>query len=293
MPLAAIILLTIKISIVVTVLGLGLSATAHQATSLFRDPPRLFWSLVAMMLIMPLFTILVARTFDLDLPVKIALVTLSVSPVPPIWPKRSIQSGGTEEYTIGLLVATAVLSIGIIPIAIEIVQGIFAVPLSVSPLAVAKLALATVLAPLFVGIGIRRLWPRGAERAARPVLTTGFVVLVSSALPLVFKDWSAMTSLVGNGTLLTMIAFVIVGLTAGHLLGGPTQQDRSVLALASATRHPGIALAIATANFPNEKLVPAAILLYMLVTAIAVTPYLTWSKRQSQRARHKPIMALR
>lgn len=293
MPLATILLLTIKVSIAVTVLGLGLSTTAREATSLFRDPPRLFWSLVAMMLIMPLFAILVARTFDLDLPVKVALVTLSVSPVPPIWPKRSMQSGGTEEYSIGLLVATAVLSIGIIPIAIEVVQGIFAIPLYMSPLAVAKLALLSVLAPLFVGIGIHALWPRIAARAARPAVLAGFVVLILSVLPLLFKTWSAVTSLIGNGTLLTMIAFVIVGLTAGHLLGGPTQQDRSVLALACASRHPAIALAIATANFPNEKLVPAAILLYLLVSAITVTPYLTWGKRQAQRARHKPIMALR
>jgi BASS family bile acid:Na+ symporter len=292
-PLAAILVLAIKVSIAVTVLGLGLSANAREAMSLFRDPPRLFWSLVAMMLIMPLFAILVARTFDLELPVKIALVSLSVSPVPPIWPKRSMQSGGTEEYTIGLLVATAILSIGIIPITIEIAQSVFSIPLSMSPLVVAKLAFVTILAPLFAGIAIRLLWSRGAARVSGRVVKVGLGLLILSVLPLLYKSWSAVTSLVGNGTLLTMIAFVIVGLTAGHLLGGPTLQDRSVLALACASRHPAIALAIATANFPNEKLVPAAILLYLLVSAIAVTPYLTWNKRQAQRTRHKPIMALR
>ena len=68
----------------------------------------------------------------------------------------------------------------------------------------------------------------------------------------------------------------------------------AVLALACATRHPAIALTIATANFPNEKLVPPAILMYLLLSAITVTPYLKWSKRQTERrARHKPMMALR
>ena len=293
MPLAAILLYTIKISIVVTVIGLGLNATGREAISLFRDPARLFWSLVAMMLIMPLFAILVARTFDLDPPVKIALIALSVSPVPPIWPRRSLQSGGAEGFTIGLLVATAVLSVGIIPIAIEIVQDVFGIPLSTSSFAVAKLAFVTVLAPLFAGVAIRRLWPRFARRAARPVLNVGFVVLILSLLPLLFKSWSAMSSLIGNGTLLTMIGFVGVGLGAGHVLGGPPAEDRLVLALACASRHPAIALAIATANFPNEKLEIPAIMLYLLVSVVTVTPYLSWNKRQAQRAGHKPVMAVR
>ncbi|HKW10792.1 MAG TPA: hypothetical protein VJO33_10450, partial [Gemmatimonadaceae bacterium] len=64
--------------------------------------------------------------------------------------------------------------------------------------------------------------------------------------------------------------------------------------LACASRHPAIALAIAMANFPGEKLASAAILLYLLVSVVTVTPYLGWSKRQTQRrARHKPMMALR
>jgi BASS family bile acid:Na+ symporter len=161
-PLATILLLTIKASIAVTVLGLGLSTTAREATSLFRDPPRLFWSLVAMMLIMPLFAILVARTFDLDLPVKIALVTLSVSPVPPIWPKRSMQSGGTEVLD-GPYRRDRRPSIDH-PIAIEVVQGIFARSALHIATAVAKLALLSVLAPLFCRDGIHAL---AARRIAR------------------------------------------------------------------------------------------------------------------------------
>ena len=48
-----------------------------------------------------------------------------------------------------------------------------------------------------------------------------------------------------------------------------------VLALASAGRHPGIALALASANFPEEKF-GGIILLYLLVSAILTIPYLRW-----------------
>jgi BASS family bile acid:Na+ symporter len=94
-----------------------------------------------------------------------------------------------------------------------------------------------------------------------------------------FTAWLAMVSLVGNGTIVAIVAFSLVGLVVGHLLGGPDSDDCAVLALATASRHPGVALAIASANFPGEKVVPAAVLLYLIVSAIVSIPYLTWRRR--------------
>ena len=167
MSAAALVLLGIKISIVITVLGIGLSTTRDDATSVFRHPAQLVRSLLAMQVIVPLFAILVARTFDLEIPVKIALVALSVSPVPPIWPKRTLQAGGELAYTIGLLVASSLLSILIIPSAVEMIEGIFSVPMRMSPASIGNVVFVTVIVPLFAGIEIRRLWPRFANRASR------------------------------------------------------------------------------------------------------------------------------
>ena len=292
MELAALIPLGVKTSIVLTTLGVGLNASPREAVSLFRDPGRLLRSIAAMMVIVPLFAIIVARAFELEAPVKIALVALSVSPVPPLWPKKTHWAGGQDSYTIGLLVATGLLSIIIVPIAIQVFEAIFSISLQVSAGSIAAIAFVTVLLPTAVGIVIRRFAPRVATRFARPTAVLSAVLLVVSALPILFKMWEPMTSLIGDGTLLTMIAFVLVGLIAGHVLGGPTQEERSVLALASASRHPGIALAIASQAFPNEKLVLPALGLYLIVSGIAAVPYLKWSKAQVERE-HRPMMALR
>ena len=53
-----------------------------------------------------------------------------------------------------------------------------------------------------------------------------------------------------------------------------------VLALATASRHPGVALAIATANFPQETRVMGVILLYLLISVIVEVAYLAWWRRQ-------------
>jgi BASS family bile acid:Na+ symporter len=88
-----------------------------------------------------------------------------------------------------------------------------------------------------------------------------------------------MLALIGNGTLLGIIAFLVIGLAVGHLLGGPAPNDRTVLALATATRHPAVAVAIAQIVFPAEKAVLATTLLYMLVGLAVTLPYVAWRKK--------------
>jgi BASS family bile acid:Na+ symporter len=247
---------------------------------LFRRPGQLVRSLLAMNVIMPLFAAALAAAFDLNPAVKIALITLAVSPVPPVLPKKQMKAGGGRaSYPIGLLVAAALLAIVFVPVAVELLQRAFSIPLHMSPAAIARLVFMTVLAPLAVGIIVRRVVPGIAERMAQPISLAATVLLVVSVLPIVFTAWPAMVSLVGNGTIVAIVAFSLAGLAAGHLLGGPDPDDRAVLALATA-RHPGVALAIASANFPGEKLVPAAVLWCLIVSAIVAIPYLTWRRRQ-------------
>ena len=225
---------------------------------------------------MPLF----AAIFELHPAVKIALLVLSVSPVPPILPKKEIKAGGGSSYPFGLLVAAALFAIVVVPISVELLGRAFARTVQVAPATVAQLVLKTVFIPLAAGIAVRYFAPAFAERIAKPVSLVAMVLLVVSALPIVFTAWPAITSLIGNGTILAIAAFVVVGLAAGHLLGGPDPEDRTVLALSTASRHPGVAIAIASANFPGQKLVFAAVLLYLIVNAVVSLPYLNWRKRQ-------------
>jgi BASS family bile acid:Na+ symporter len=233
-----------------------------------------------MNVIMPLFAAALAAAFDLNPAVRIALIALAVSPVPPVLPKKQIKAGGQAPYAVGLLVAAALLAIVSVPVAVELLERTFSIPLQMSPAAIARLVFITVLAPLAVGIVVRRVVPGIAERMAQPISVVATALLVVSVLPILFTAWPAMVSLVGNGTIVAIVAFILAGLATGHLLGGPNPDDCTVLALSTASRHPGVALAIASANFPGQKLVPAAVLLYLIVSAIVSIPYVTWRRRQ-------------
>lgn len=187
---------------------------------------------------MPLFALALVLTFDLHPAVKVALVALSVSPIPPILPKKSLKAGGKENYTIGLLVAIAVLAIVVIPVTMEILERVFGVPFQVTGRLVAVVVLATIRAPLLVGIGVRAIAPSIGDRAAKPIAIIATVLLVVSILPVLFSARRAILSLVGDDTLIGMIGFALVGLAAGHLLGsaggGDPLSDRERVSVSEA-----------------------------------------------------------
>jgi BASS family bile acid:Na+ symporter len=277
---AALILLAAKVSILLTVFGLGLAANLRDAGHLFRRPGRLARSLLAMNLVMPLFAAALAAIFKLHPAVKIALIALAVSPVPPLLPKKELKAGGSTPYTIGLLSATALLAVVFVPVAVALLGKVFAIPARMPAAAVAELVLGTVLAPLAFGMAVRHRAPGFAARIARPIALAATVLLVVAVLPILFTAWPAIVSLIGNGTLAAIASFVAMGLLAGHGLGGPNPNDRTVLALSTASRHPGVALGIAHANFPDEKLAPAVVLLYLIASGVMSLPYLRWNRRR-------------
>jgi BASS family bile acid:Na+ symporter len=280
MNLEPLILPALKASIFLNVFALGLNARGRDATYLFRNPEKLARALLSMFIVMPLFAAAVAYAFDLRPAVKIALVALAVAPLPPLLPKKAVRGGCEPSYTIGLLVAAALFSILFTPVAVDLLSKALDAPTRMSFLTITRLVVLTTLAPLGLGMTARRLAPAAAEKAAKSIAVAATALLVASVLPISFIAWPAVESLIGNGALLAITAFVLFGLVAGHILGGHVTEERTAQALATSSRHPGVAMAIASAAFPKQALTPAAVLLYLLVSAILSIPYLEWRKRR-------------
>jgi BASS family bile acid:Na+ symporter len=280
MTLLNLIPIALQTSIFLLVLSIGLTATLQDATLMLRSPGKLLRMIVAMDLVVPAFAVVVVLAFDLRRAVEIALVAIAISPVPPFLPIKAMKAGAQRTYTIGLLVAAAILSVAFIPLVMKLLDQLSPATLAMSPVTVAKQVLVSVLAPLAIGIAMRHFAPRIADRAARFMLMVAVVLLVAVLLPVLITASSAIVSLVGNGTVLAFAAIVAVGLAAGHLLGSPRSEERTMLALASGSRHPAVAVALAHANFPDDKLVMPAVLLYLIVCAVVTIPYVQWSRRR-------------
>jgi len=278
--------LVIKLSVILTVFALGMNASLRDATYLFRKPTLLIRSLVSMNIVMLIVAIAIVRIFDLPPAVKIALVALAVSPVPPALPKKAVKVPGEGSYGIGLLVAAALSAIILVPISVEILGKYFGTDSHMPVDRVALVVVTVVLAPLLAGIGVRHLAPALSVRVARGLSLIAAVALTIAILPVLFTTSHAIWQMIGSGLLDSLIAFAVIGLAVGHWLGGPNADDRTVLALASSMRHPGVALAIASLNFPNEKAVLAVMLCHLVIGTLVAIPYMYW--RKSALARNGP-----
>jgi BASS family bile acid:Na+ symporter len=264
-------------SLLLMVFGLGLRATFADETSLFRDflrpPYRLVRSVVAMHLIVPAIAVAVAMLFDLPRPVKIALLAMAVSPVPPILPGKQMKFGGNVEYVYGLLVAISLAAIIVVPLSVLLLGWIFGQDVHVGPGVIAQAIGVSILAPLVAGLVVRKLTPGMAERIAPWATKIGTVLLVVGAALILWNAYPAIGQLVGSGAVLAFAAVAVIALAVGHWLGGPDPHDRTVLGIASAMRHPGVAIAIAHATYPDDRLAPAAVLLFLLVGVVVTTIY--------------------
>lgn len=271
--------LALQGSIMLTVLGFGLGATVREANFLFRHPRLLLRCVLSMSVVMPMVFIAASRTLDLPLEVRAALVAISISPVPPILQKKQLGAGGRLEFVTGLLVAMSALAVVLVPLWVWIVDQAFDRHGHLGPLAVAKIMLTTVFVPLALGLLIRGFVP-AAHRASSVVMGFAGVLLVVVVAILIWGIWPQIRVFTGNGAVVLIVALVVVGLIVGHVLGGPSEGDRTTLAMATASRHPAMALAVATSGTLTEaKPELAVILLYLLVATVVTIPYQKWRGR--------------
>jgi bile acid:Na+ symporter, BASS family len=280
------ILLAIQASIVLTVVSFGLTATLRDAMFLLRSPGLLAKTLLSMSVAMPIVAAMIAAWADPPLAVKLALAALSVAPVPPIVQKKQVASGGRTEYVLGLMVTMSALAIVLVPLTLAVFNRAFGGHAEIAPFAVAKIVATTVLIPIVVALLIRHFWP-GSARASHAIGLFANVVLGVSVVVLLIAMWPVIQLYIGNGVVLKLAAMAAGGLVIGHLLGGPDEANREVLATSTASRHPAVAIAVANA-FPlaegKEEL--GVIVLYLIVATVLTGLYQKWQSRRIAGATH-------
>ena len=216
------------------------------------------------------------KAFPFHLAVAITLGVLAVTPVPPLLPRSQLKAGGRSEYVIGLLVSQSVLAIVLVPLTIELMDLALGARAHFGVGQVAQLVVKAILLPLMAGMLVARFRP-ALKQIAPQMLMAGSVLLIAGALPLLLVAWKAFGALSGNGAMLALALFIMAATAVGHFLGGPSPQDRTVLAIATSSRHPGLALAIARANYPEQAtLVAGAVVIYLIFRLLLAIPYHRW-----------------
>jgi BASS family bile acid:Na+ symporter len=138
----------------------------------------------------------------------------------------------------------------------------------------------SILLPVAIGLILNRAAPAISERAAAYLLPAGGIVLIVAGGTILALNWDIVLHVQAAG-LLALLTLMLAALAVGHLLGGPSPDDRTVLAVACTTRHIGVATLVATA-FPGVRTL-ALVAAYILCSAGVSLPYLFWRRRLTDR----------
>lgn len=281
MSLAELIPLLLTASIAGMVFSIGLRASLRDATTTFRNPANLLKGTAAMFVIMPLVAVALIKGLNPDPPTGIILVATALSPVPPILPNKSLKAGVAVAQAVGSMVAASVLSLVFIPFGIPLIGRLFALDLEVPVGPAVSIAMSTILVPLFAGVALKTLAPGLADKLADPMGKAAAVVLLVAIVPVLIQLGPGMWAQVGGLTVLAFLLFAMIGVVVGDRLAGHDPDARTVLAISTASRHPALAAAVATAARPGlDGILPTAFL-YLLVSVLVTGVYLALRKRNA------------
>ena len=288
MSLAELIPLLLKGSIVGIVFSIGLRTSLREATTGFRRPGKFAKGALAMFVVMPLVAVGLIKLLNPLPPTGLILVAVALSPVPPILPNKEMKAGAGAAQAVGGLVAASLLAIVLIPFGVSLIGGWFGMDIQVPVDPALSLVLSSILVPLFVGVTVKTLAPTLADRVAEPMSKVATLLLVVAALPLLVQLGPAMWGLVGGLTVVAFTLFAVIGVAVGHVLGNDNPDFQVVLAVSTASRHPALAAAVATAVMPSMEGILPAVVLYLLISLLVTGVYLS---RRKESDAEEPLTA--
>jgi BASS family bile acid:Na+ symporter len=267
---AAYIMKVVMVSVIFLMLGVGLRTAFAQVIAAARQVRLIGLGVLANFVVFPGLIYLSLVWLPLSPAVKIGIMLMAAAPIAPMAPPFVGMARGNVAYAVGLMTIVALLSVPLTPLILE-----FALPKStegvvLDPMQIIKTLLIAQLIPISVGMTIRQLSPKWAERLLKFVPKIGQFGLIVGVGLLLAKDTKQILS-IGLLPHLVMAIMVIGSIFIGDwILIGETDDNRRSLAVSTAIRNVPLAFLIASENFPDTVVAPVALLFGVFTMVISV-----------------------
>ena len=274
-----VLLMLVKVTIFTLMLAIGVNLSFQQHISLWRRPGLMFRSLLAVIVLVPVFVAVLLWLFELSSAVATGLAVLAAAPGAPLTHKRVQMAGGNMPYAASLQLSLALLAVLVTPLTLAVFHALFELGSErVDVLEVARQVALVQLLPVSIGLLIQHFRPQLASAIGKPLTILAHVLFLLLVV-LALVPGLRMTVHLGAQPVVAIVLMVVGCLAIGHLLGGPTFDERTGLAIASVARNIGLALFICALSEIEKEVIPT-LLSYMILGAIVAIPYSVWCKRQ-------------
>jgi bile acid:Na+ symporter, BASS family len=250
----------VTITLIEMMIATGMGVTFGVLADVCKD-----WRLVARALLanyvcVPAVTVGLLLLFAPHPMVIAGFLILAVCPGAPYGPPFTAIAKGNVAVAIGLMAILAGSSAIIAPVLLHYLFSWLTPdqPLHVDTAKIIGTLLATQLAPLCVGIGVRQWRPVLVDRLLKPAILASKLLNLSAVGLILFAQFHLLLEIRPRG-LLGMLALLIASWITGYLLGGPASDTRKAMTLTTALRNVGVGLVIATGSFPGTPAITAVL----------------------------------
>lgn len=257
--------------------ALGMGLVPRELLQVQRRPGLVARGLLSVLVVVPVIAVGVVRVIGLPRWLEIGVVLMGISPGAPVALQRSLDSGAHRSFAPALQMLVASCAVVSVPTSIAVLNRLYSGHAWVQPADVARQVFIAQLLPLGLGLAVRHFAPERAGWLQPRVARFGMGLLLAVAVIVIVAVGPAVA---GTGPRLLVASALVtaLALSAGHLLGGPNPETSTAVAISSAARNPGLALLVATLN-PAPPEVGAVIMAHLLVSALAIAPYVVWRRR--------------
>lgn len=264
-------------TIMLQVLAVGVQADPASLLTCVRRPLWLIRIILAIFIGVPLLGAALVKMSSAPIGMKVSLLLMAMAAVAPLLPRKLLKLGVGAAFADSLAAVTMVLAIPLVPITASALGAMFGREMVVPVVSVAGTLASTFLVPFAIGMALRKMLRERATRIGEWANTISSIMLAGIVLVLIAVQFGTILPMLWQ-SLPLVVTFAAGALFIGHVLGGPDPRERTALAIATVTRHPGLALLMATSSFPNLHVLPP-ILSVIIGCAIVSIPYTAWRKR--------------
>ena len=272
----------ISLALFFIMVSLGLNLPNLEFGVLRHRPALVVRVLLATCVAMPIAALLLLRTpIGQSLPASIAtaVMLMAICPSAPMIALKSRKLAQNPELATRLQFWSACAAIISVPLwvsqlPVEAGETIW----SVSAKDVAYQVFTVQLIPLLVGVSLRRWCAEWAERW-NPVIQKGASILLLALLALILiVALPKVTPMLMANLRGALVMFILtwIGLGLGFFVADDDSEERSTLPLVLSMRNPGLALLIIEGMAPDAIDLKAAVVGYVVVTAVGTAPFMKW-----------------
>jgi BASS family bile acid:Na+ symporter len=263
--------------VIVLLVAIGMNSRLRDIRFVLSRPGFLLRAIVAMYVLVPLLALACVWFVDLPAGLGVALLVIAISAGAPLLPRKLTQFGH-DEYAFGLVVITSLLAIVTVPAELKILGAAFDREVTIVPLDIARVVATSFFAPLLAGIVVGRVIPERAPAVSDWMTSAAGLLLAICSIALLVLNREILLA-AGWLPMLVLTVLAACALAIGHLCGGPHPDGRSMLAVACATRHVGLAILVATSI--GERRAATLVAAYVVAAVIVTVPYVRWRRRAS------------